>query len=272
MLVSLRDVEEGIEHARTTADQHALDLANTEHKRLILPLRAKTATPDSSSDATRAGIRDTARTLKEYEERLNSLEAQKRSTAAAIVVAKRNHNTYISQICAHSRQPPPVPATQQPPASANPATVVAPAAQQPPASPNPRLLSLPLHSRPWLRPTLQLLSLPLPSCPRLEPISQLLSPPLPSRPWLRPTSRLLSFPLRRSLWVPPFLPRLGPRPPLPRLSLFQLGPTCRCRPPENTWPPQHPSRSWSRVPTGSSLTNHLPPPTTIPTWSSASPN
>ena len=65
-LVSLRDVEEGIEHARTTADQHALDLAIAKHERLLLPLRTKAVTLDSSSEATRAGIRDTARTLKEY--------------------------------------------------------------------------------------------------------------------------------------------------------------------------------------------------------------
>ena len=60
-------VEEGIEHARTTADQHALDLATAEQERLILPLRTKAAALDSSSAATRAGIWDTARTLKEYE-------------------------------------------------------------------------------------------------------------------------------------------------------------------------------------------------------------
>ena len=76
MLVSLRDVEEGIEYAQTTADQHALDLTTVEHERLILPLRTKAAVSDSSSAATRAGTRDTARTLKEYEARLDSLEAQ----------------------------------------------------------------------------------------------------------------------------------------------------------------------------------------------------
>ena len=136
MLVSLRDVEEGIEQARTTADQHALDLATAEHERLILPLRAKAATLDSSSEIARAGILDTARTLKDYEARLNSIEAQKRSTAAAIAVAEHNHKTYISKLCAHSRQPPPVRAASQPPALANLATFVAPTAQQPPASAN----------------------------------------------------------------------------------------------------------------------------------------
>ena len=95
MLVSLGDVEEGIEKARTTADQHALDLATAEHERMILPLRAKDATLDSSSEAAHGGIQDTARTLKEYEARLNSIEAQKRSNAAAIAVDERNHAAYI---------------------------------------------------------------------------------------------------------------------------------------------------------------------------------
>ena len=98
-LVSLRDVEEGIEHARTTtdqlaiitADQHALDLAAAEHERLPLPLRKKVATLDRTSATTRAGIEDTTRTLREHEARLASLEAQKRSTAAAIAVTERNH-------------------------------------------------------------------------------------------------------------------------------------------------------------------------------------
>ena len=100
MLVSLQDVEEGVEQARTTADQQALDLATTEHERAILPLRAKAATLASSSDAARAGIQNTARTLKEFEARLKSIEAQTRSNVAAIEVAKRHHATYISQLCA----------------------------------------------------------------------------------------------------------------------------------------------------------------------------
>ena len=133
-LVSLRDVEDDIEHARSTADTHALDLVAAEHERLLLPLWTKIAALDRSSATTRAGIQNTARTLREHEARLTSLEAQKRSTAAAIAVAERNHATYISGLCAHSRQPPPVPATQQPPASANLATCVAPAAQQPAAA------------------------------------------------------------------------------------------------------------------------------------------
>ena len=95
MLVSPRDVEEGIKHARTTA---ACAGFGDRRTRAADPsaARAKAATLDFSSDATRAGIRDMAWTLKEYETRLDSLEAQKRSTAVATEVAEGNHNTYIS--------------------------------------------------------------------------------------------------------------------------------------------------------------------------------
>ena len=51
-------------------------------------------------------------------------------------MAERNHVTYTSQLCAHSRRPPPVHATQKPPTPANSTTFVAPAAQQPPATAN----------------------------------------------------------------------------------------------------------------------------------------
>ena len=136
MMVSLRDVEEGIEHARTTANPHSLDLATAEHERPLLLLRTKAVALNRSSETPRAGIRGTAGTLREHEARLTSLEAQNRSTAVAIAVAERNHTTYISQLCSHSRQPPPVPVAQQPPASAKLATSVAPAAQQSPASTN----------------------------------------------------------------------------------------------------------------------------------------
>ena len=128
-LVSLRYVEEGIGHASSTADQHAVDLAATEHERLLLPLQKKLATLDRTSATTCAGIADTTWTLREHEARLASLEAQRRSTAAAITVAKGNHTPYTSGLCTHSRQPPPVPAAQEPPASATLATFVAPAAQ-----------------------------------------------------------------------------------------------------------------------------------------------
>ena len=70
MLAFLQEVEEGVEQAHTTADQQVLDLATAEHERMILPLRAKAATLAFSSEAARAGIQDTARTLKEYKARL----------------------------------------------------------------------------------------------------------------------------------------------------------------------------------------------------------
>ena len=101
-LVSLRDVEDGIAHARTTADQHALDMAAAEYERLLLPLRTKIAALDRTSVTTRAEIKDTTRTLSEHETRLASLEAQKRSTAAAIAVTERDHASYISGLCARS--------------------------------------------------------------------------------------------------------------------------------------------------------------------------
>ena len=100
MLMSLQDVEDGVEQAQTTADQQALDLATDEHEQAIQPLRAKAATLTSSSDAARARIQETARTLREYEARLKSIETQRRSNDAVIAVAKQNHETYISQLCA----------------------------------------------------------------------------------------------------------------------------------------------------------------------------
>ena len=131
MLVSLQEVEDGVEQARTTADQQALDLATDEHERAIQSMRAKAAILTSSSDATRAGNQETAWTLREYEARFKSIEAQRRSNDAVIAVAERNHATYISQLCAQgsSRRPPPAHAASQPPAPANPATFVVPAAQ-----------------------------------------------------------------------------------------------------------------------------------------------
>ena len=137
-----------MEQARSIADQQALDLATAEHERIIPPLRAKAATLASSSDAARAGIQDTARTLKEYKARLKSIEAQKRSNAAVIAVVERNHATYISQLCAHSRRPPPVHAASQPPTPTKPATFVAPAAQQPLAPAKPATFVVPAAQQP----------------------------------------------------------------------------------------------------------------------------
>ena len=140
-LVSLRDVEDGVAHARSTADQHALDMSAAEHERLIIPLREKFTALDRTSATTRAGLQETTRTLREHEARLASLEAQKRSTAAAIAVARRTHASYISGLSA--QQPAPAnpailvaPAAQQPLAPANLATFVAPTTQQPLAPAN----------------------------------------------------------------------------------------------------------------------------------------
>ena len=134
-LVSLRDVEDGVAHARSTADQHTLDMAAAGHERLLIPLRTKIAALDCTSATTRAGIEETTRTLREHEARLASLEAQNCSTAAAIAVAERNRASFISGLSAQqsaSANPATsvAPAARQP-ASANLATSVAPAAQQP---------------------------------------------------------------------------------------------------------------------------------------------
>ena len=150
MLVSLQGAEEGVEQARTIADPQALNLATDEHERAIQPLRAKAATLTSSSDAARAGIQETTRTLREYEARLKSLEAQQRSNDAVIAVAERNHATYISQLCAQgsSQRPPPAHAASRPPAPANHATFVVPAAQQPPATVNLATFVVPAATQP----------------------------------------------------------------------------------------------------------------------------
>ena len=251
--VSLHDVEEGIANARTsadqlaknTADQHALNLATAEHERLLLPLQKKLDSLDRTSATTRAGMADTTRTLREYEARLASVEAQKCSTVAAFAVAKRNHTSYTSGLCAHSRQPPPVPAAQP---GATLATFVAPAAQQPPTSANLATFVPPAARQPALANLATLVA------------------PLPLSLWLRIPPRFPPLSLRRDLWFPPPLPQPGPR-----LSLFQLGQPCRRRPPENPRPP-HPGRSWSRVHTGSLSANRLSLPKMTPTSSCASQN
>ena len=139
--VSLHDVEEGLAHARvsadhiarTTSDKHALDLATA--KRLLVPQREKLTTLDRHSATARAGLEDTTRTLRERETRLAFLEAQKRSTAAAIAVAERADASFLSGLSA--QQPAPTnsatlvaPPARQPPTSAKLATSVAPAARQ----------------------------------------------------------------------------------------------------------------------------------------------
>ena len=124
-LVCFHDVEQGLAHARvsadhtssTTSDKHALDLATAEHERLLVPLREKLTTLDRHSATARAGLEDTTRTLQERETRLASLEDQNRSTAAAIAVAERAHVSFLSGF------------SVQQPAPTNPATVFAPAAR-----------------------------------------------------------------------------------------------------------------------------------------------
>ena len=65
-LISLRDMEDGVAHARSTADKHTLDMAAAEHERLIIPLREKFTALDRTSATTRAGLEDTTRTLREH--------------------------------------------------------------------------------------------------------------------------------------------------------------------------------------------------------------
>ena len=128
-----------------TADQHALALAAEEHQRTIMPLRKKAASLSSSSAAARAGIKETARTLRELETRLRLLEDHQRATAADIAAAEREYTTFTSRLGGQtgSQRPAPAnpatlvaPAAQQPLAPANFATSVTPAARQPPASAN----------------------------------------------------------------------------------------------------------------------------------------
>ena len=56
MLISIEDVEDGVEEARTTADQQALDLVTSKHTKIIQPLREKATLLHTSANATRAGI------------------------------------------------------------------------------------------------------------------------------------------------------------------------------------------------------------------------
>ena len=150
--VSIEDIEDGIEHAKATADQRALDLATDEYDQVIKRLKAKTTLLHTSADAAWAVIRESRRTLRESEARLEIIVAQQRSTDAAIAAAERHHEFSISGQRAQGNSRVPAPATTasqflastnsatytasaapQPPASAKPATYVAPAAPQPPA-------------------------------------------------------------------------------------------------------------------------------------------
>ena len=143
--VSLHDVEEGLAHARvsddpparTLSDQHAFDLATAEHERMTAPLRAQLTTLHRHSTTARSGLQEPAasleastRTHRERETRVASIEAQNSSTAAALAKAERSHASF-SGLSAQQPAPPhsaahAAPAAQQPPASANLATLVAP--------------------------------------------------------------------------------------------------------------------------------------------------
>ena len=147
----------------------------------------KAAALNLSAEITRAGIRDTARTLREHEARLTSLEAHNRSTAAAIAVAERNCTTYISQLCVHSRQPPSVPAAQQPPALTNLATSVAPAAQQSPTSPNLATFVAPAAQQP-LAPATYTVSTALAATHPLAPATSAVSTALAATQPLAPSA------------------------------------------------------------------------------------
>ena len=58
MLISIDDVEDGIEEARTTANQQALDLVTDKHTKIIQPLREKATLLHTSADSSRTGIRE----------------------------------------------------------------------------------------------------------------------------------------------------------------------------------------------------------------------
>ena len=158
---------------------------------MLLPLRPKAAALNRSTETTRAGIRDTARTLREHEARLTSLEAHNRSTAAAIAVTKRSHTTYISQLCVHSRQPPPVPVAQQPPVLTNLATSVAPAAQQSPTSPNLATFVAPASQQP-LAPATYTVSTALAATQPLAPATSAVSTALAATQPLAPSASTVS--------------------------------------------------------------------------------
>ena len=130
--VSIEDIEDGIEHAKTTADQRALDLATDEHDQVVKPLKAKANVLHTSADAARADIRASKRALQEVEARIETIIAQQQSTDAAITAAERHHESCISGLRAqgNTRVPPTAPTALQSLASATSATYVAPTASQ----------------------------------------------------------------------------------------------------------------------------------------------
>ena len=93
---------------------------------MAAPLCAQLTTLNRHSATARSGIQESARALeettwthREHETRLASLEAQTRSTTAALAVAERSHASLLSGLSAQQRAPP------------NSAALVAPAAHWP---------------------------------------------------------------------------------------------------------------------------------------------
>ena len=173
--VSLHEVEKRLARARvsaqdeaiTVADRHAIELATAEHDRLASPLRSQlsrlrrhSATARTELQASAAALGESARTHRECETRVATIDAQERSTAAALATAERGHASFLSGLSVQQPAPPhsaayAAPAAQQPRAPAHLATSVASAAWQPPTLANLATLVVPLVPQPLaLRPTL----------------------------------------------------------------------------------------------------------------------
>ena len=210
--VSLHDVEEGLADARvsddpparTVSDQHAHDLATAEHERVAAPLCAQLTTLNRHSATARSGrqesaraLEETTRTHREHETRLASLQAQTRSTAAALAGAERGHASFLAGLSTQPPAPPNfaalvAPATQQLLAPTHLATHVASAARQPPASANLATLVAPLVPQPLALSTSAVPTVPAATRP-LDPTAPAATKPLvppavtfSARPTMRP--------------------------------------------------------------------------------------
>ena len=124
--ISLQDVEASLVHARaaadvgdpasTAADACALSVAEEEHALVMQPLQARAASLDSAHA--------------DFWGRLRHVETQRRSTAADMATAERQHKTFASNIRADSRQPPPARAATRPAVPAASVTFSVPTAPQ----------------------------------------------------------------------------------------------------------------------------------------------
>ena len=99
---SLHEVKEGLSHTRVSAetsaatdpDRHEIDLGTAEHERVPAPLISKLSVLH--------GHRATAHTeLLECQVRVTAIEAQERSTAAALTAEKRRHASFLSGLSGH---------------------------------------------------------------------------------------------------------------------------------------------------------------------------